>query len=389
MLKLLSIITGQRPMFQNTNDFVPFCNNDTGTNLPTQSAYLADAALPIGNQPGIARSAFVNKALRQGTTIAAVIAQYVADTTLTNVNDDQDSNDHAIPVAPLAKFNAALKILPPLRTIFTTGTLVTHYCSFYFFCASANATVNSEYTNGGNTYRVSATIAGGVMLLAQGNAGTTPAASGVLTKSSGTGDATITYYAARSPLYMTVLAVGGGGGGGGTASSAATGGAAGGGGGGGTAFKTYSLPGGASYIYSVGAAGAGGAAGNNGGGAGTASVFGAISAGGGAGGQGSGTYVTAFNNNGAAGGTSSGGDANGSGSPGDGGVVLLATQSRGGQGGSSSLGGGAAALIGTGAGGAGSGYGGGGGGASQVSNGGTQAGGAGTSGILVICEYFQ
>ncbi len=47
-----------------TNDFVPFCPMDTGTNLLSQADYLTDPDLPIGNQPGVARLQLVNKSSR-------------------------------------------------------------------------------------------------------------------------------------------------------------------------------------------------------------------------------------------------------------------------------------------------------------------------------------
>lgn len=71
-----------------TNDFLLFSPTDTGTNLLSQVAYAADAQRLIGNQPGIARSPLVNKAIRQSAAIAAAIAQLVADITNQNVVDD-------------------------------------------------------------------------------------------------------------------------------------------------------------------------------------------------------------------------------------------------------------------------------------------------------------
>jgi hypothetical protein len=47
-----------------TNEILRFAETDTGTNLLTQSEYAADSQRPIGNQPGVARSKLVNKALR-------------------------------------------------------------------------------------------------------------------------------------------------------------------------------------------------------------------------------------------------------------------------------------------------------------------------------------
>src|SRR5665213_1794322 len=105
-----------------TNDFVPFCNENTGTNLPTQSAYVANPNLPIGNQPGIASSSFNNKPLRQATTIAAVMAQVAADYTGADMLDNQNTADHAIPAAIKAAMIAATKRHTPVFTNKTTGS---------------------------------------------------------------------------------------------------------------------------------------------------------------------------------------------------------------------------------------------------------------------------
>lgn len=208
------------------NDFVPFCNENTGTNLPTQSAYLANPNLPIGNQPGIASSSFNNKAIRQGSTMASVIAQLMANQTGADVTDDYNNNDHAVPPKLLAILNATIKPLDPVVTQYTSGS-GNHLLTYKFMCASANATVNATYTDSNSTvFTVTATISAGTELKAKG--GTAPAVSGVLTKTGGTGDATITYYAVRSPLYLVVKTQAGGGGGGGSGTTSGTGGGTGG-----------------------------------------------------------------------------------------------------------------------------------------------------------------
>lgn len=70
-----------------TNEILQFAETDTGTNLLTQAEYLADAQRPIGNQPGVARSKLVNKALRQASLIAAGLAEYIADNQANNITD--------------------------------------------------------------------------------------------------------------------------------------------------------------------------------------------------------------------------------------------------------------------------------------------------------------
>ena len=70
------------------NEILKFVETDTTTNLLTQAEYSADPQRDIGNQPGIARSKLVNKAMRQASLIAAGIAQYVADKQALDVTDE-------------------------------------------------------------------------------------------------------------------------------------------------------------------------------------------------------------------------------------------------------------------------------------------------------------
>ena len=69
------------------NDFLPFSTSGTA-NVYTNAEYIADADTTNGNQPGIAKSKLVNKALRQCSIISTVVAQYIADITGTNAVDD-------------------------------------------------------------------------------------------------------------------------------------------------------------------------------------------------------------------------------------------------------------------------------------------------------------
>ena len=70
-----------------TNEILRFAETDTGTNLLTQAEYAADSQRPIGNQPGVARSKLVNKALRQSSLIAAGVAEFLADNQSNNITD--------------------------------------------------------------------------------------------------------------------------------------------------------------------------------------------------------------------------------------------------------------------------------------------------------------
>jgi len=64
---------------------------------------------------------------------------------------------------------------------------------YTFTISSGNATLGATYTNNGNTFTVAKTVAAGLSVIMQGPAA--PAASGTLTKSAGTGDATLTFSA--------------------------------------------------------------------------------------------------------------------------------------------------------------------------------------------------
>lgn len=71
------------------NDFKPFAVG-AGANVLTQEEWEALVALSTGFTAGIARSGEINKALRQATVMASVLAQYIADTSGSDVLDDGD-----------------------------------------------------------------------------------------------------------------------------------------------------------------------------------------------------------------------------------------------------------------------------------------------------------
>jgi Flp pilus assembly pilin Flp len=71
-----------------TNDFIPFAIG-SGANVETQAAWAAEATLLAnGFQSGVAPSAKFNKALRQSSIMAAVLAQFIADESGQNSVDD-------------------------------------------------------------------------------------------------------------------------------------------------------------------------------------------------------------------------------------------------------------------------------------------------------------
>lgn len=81
-------------------------------NVETQSAYASDSQLTIGNQSGVARSAFVNKTLLQVSAVAAGVAQFLADSQSTDITDQ------LTPTSFSAIFRAALNS----AAVFSTQT---------------------------------------------------------------------------------------------------------------------------------------------------------------------------------------------------------------------------------------------------------------------------
>lgn len=71
------------------NDFLPFASADDA-NVEAQADYAADATTPTGYQPGALPSAKLNKPLRQGTTMAAALAQFICNSLGVDVRDDGD-----------------------------------------------------------------------------------------------------------------------------------------------------------------------------------------------------------------------------------------------------------------------------------------------------------
>jgi hypothetical protein len=197
-----------------TNEFIPFCPTDNGTNLLDEAAYTASADRVSGNKPGVASAKLNNKALRQGNAMASQLAQFISNQSGTDLLDD------AVYTKLLAQITSVLTPLAPIVRNYLSGS-GTHNASYIFFIATGSATTGATYTNNSVTYTVSKTVASGLQLIATGSGAPTP--SGTLTKSGGTGDATLTFYAVRAPLALELRMVGGGGGGGGSASGSAGG----------------------------------------------------------------------------------------------------------------------------------------------------------------------
>lgn len=110
-------------------------------------------------------------------------------------------------------------VINPAPTVqrFTSGS-GTYNKNYTFVITSGSATVGATYTNNAITYTVYATVASATQVVMSGSGA--PAASGTLTKSAGTGDATLTFSEVKAPVYLSVKVAGGGGGGAGGGTSA-------------------------------------------------------------------------------------------------------------------------------------------------------------------------
>lgn len=139
-----------------TNEILRFAETDTGTNLLTQAEYSADSQRPIGNQPGVARSKLVNKALRQSSLIAAAVAQFIADNQANNVVDTATPADIAdwieaavrsigIPTA------AAGGTADAITADFTPNVALTNGTTVTVRAGAANATTTPTFAHDGLT----------------------------------------------------------------------------------------------------------------------------------------------------------------------------------------------------------------------------------------------
>ena len=93
-----------------TNNFKPFAVG-AGANVTAQADYEALAALVSGFTAGKASSAQVNKALRQSTVLASVLAQFIANTTGKDVLDNGDTTTLLNNLITALKTNGALSFL--------------------------------------------------------------------------------------------------------------------------------------------------------------------------------------------------------------------------------------------------------------------------------------
>ena len=127
-----------------TNNIYQFAG-DVSALVLADGAYQSDYQRTVGNQPGIARADFVNKALRQSTYMSAVLAQFIVDRAAADV---MDSNTVASAVTNLI---TALQ----LTTGFATGTKTS------FFQAAAPTYWTKDTLNNDKALRVVSGAGGG------------------------------------------------------------------------------------------------------------------------------------------------------------------------------------------------------------------------------------
>ncbi|HBB7874270.1 TPA: hypothetical protein KCN24_003902, partial [Escherichia coli] len=166
-----------------TNDFKPFATG-SGANVLSQADYDALSARTTGFLSGKASSAQVNKALRQASTIAAVVAQFISD------NSGDDTLDNGNLPTLLASLESALLKSSPGRlqniVIFTA---------------------NGTYTPSPGTKHVKVIVTGG-----GGGGGGCQGTSGSESVSGGGGGAggtAIGYFAVTESSYAVTVGAGG------------------------------------------------------------------------------------------------------------------------------------------------------------------------------------
>ena len=139
-----------------TNEILQFAETDTGTNLLTQAEYLADAQRPIGNQPGVARSKLVNKALRQSSLIASGIAEFLADNQSNNITDSLTPQNIADYMAAVVRSlgiptAAAGGTADAITADFTPNVALTNGATVIVRAGAANTTMTPTFSPDGLT----------------------------------------------------------------------------------------------------------------------------------------------------------------------------------------------------------------------------------------------
>ena len=149
-----------------TNNFKPF-GIGAGANVTSQADYEALAALLTGFQSGKASSAQINKALRQSTVMASVLAQFISDSAGVDVLDNGNT------ASILANLKSGMTALTPGRLlnvqVFTASGTVTKTPGakkWRIKCLGAGAGSSAAPATGSN--EVSVSNGGGAGAYAEG-----------------------------------------------------------------------------------------------------------------------------------------------------------------------------------------------------------------------------
>lgn len=155
------------------NYIYPFAQAGGALVLDTPT-YNADTQRLNGNQPGVARANFVNKALKQVSAIAAGVAQFIADNQTSDVTDDLLASAISTMLKAACKASAQSPAgtvvwipgtSPLANTIKVNGVLLSRatYANLYTFAtgsgnmaASDGAWVSGQFSpgDGSTTFRV-------------------------------------------------------------------------------------------------------------------------------------------------------------------------------------------------------------------------------------------
>lgn len=155
-----------------TNEILLFAGTDTGTNLLSQAEYDVDAQRPIGNQPGVARSKLVNKALRQASLISAGIAEFLADNQANDITDaltPQNISDYMSAVVRSIGIPTAVAggTADAITADFSPDVSLTNGVTVIVRAGSANATTTPTFAPDGLTAKT--IVKGNNLALAAGD----------------------------------------------------------------------------------------------------------------------------------------------------------------------------------------------------------------------------
>lgn len=179
-----------------TNEFLPFATGG-GANVIDEATYAAAATTGTGYVAGLARSNYVNKTLRQGAFMAAVIGQFIANTTGSNVTDDGNVADKlSLFESALADFIASGAFMSLVATANQT----------WDWDHNGNTNLFIQNANTGNAAAASVIATNGTQSLDLTMLGTSHATSGIEGPNVGllACTSTLAFYSAVGPMLFGV-----------------------------------------------------------------------------------------------------------------------------------------------------------------------------------------